>query len=142
MPAHPLPRRLAALAAIAGLALAVALALPWPAAAQPVLQTPSRPAAVPASWNLLAHAWAALTSLWGEAGLIIDPNGVGAAPPAPPPPAAGLGIDPDGLCAATPGTTAQSDAGCVIDPNGLCAAASGTTGHLDAGCGIDPDGAH
>jgi hypothetical protein len=55
----------------------------------------------PASGMFLAGwlgSW--LRSLWGEAGLGLDPNGVSAVPPAPGPAGAteeGLGLDPDGL---------------------------------------------
>ena len=110
MPAHPSPARLAALA------LAAALILPWPAAAQPSRQTSVRETATtsPASSNLLAQAWSALVSLWEEIGCGIDPSGACA----PASGEIGCGIDPNGLCATAPGTSGQQDIGCLIDPNG------------------------
>lgn len=113
MPTHPSSTRLTALA------LAAALILSWPAAAQPNRQTLSRAAAVGASASpsVLAQAWGALVSLWGEIGCRIDPSGACAPATAE----IGCGIDPSGACApasADTGTGTQEDIGCLIDPSG------------------------
>jgi hypothetical protein len=113
MPAQPSPTSLASLA------LAAALVLSWPAAAQPASQTASRATATasPASTSFLAQAWDVLVGLWEEIG---------------------CGLDPNGFCTPAP----VAEIGCGLDPSGLCAPGTGTTGQEDIGCGLDPDGAH
>lgn len=86
-----------------------ALAAP-PAWAAPRMATPG---------DALARLWASLTSLWAEAGCIIDPHG-----------------------ACSSGTT--TEAGCIADPHGGCRADQGAApeppANIDEGCIIDPHG--
>lgn len=92
--------------------LAVFLIAPW-AAAEP---RDDRGAASP---QLLAQLWSWLSTLWGEAGCILDPSGRCGGPPAPTQVDAGCGLDPSGRCGGTSAPT-QVDAGCGIDPSGGC----------------------
>jgi hypothetical protein len=94
----PQPRR-----NLASLLLAASLLAPWAASAAPNSPVELR---VHSSAGLTTF-WSLLTTLWAEAGCIIDPNGGchgGAQSTAPPPPAvpdAGCGIDPSGRCGST-----------------------------------------
>ena len=112
----PFIRRLAALTIV------LALALPWTAAAAP--HAPGRLAAAESS---LARLWSWLTSLWGDNGCGIDPDGsgcvsrAGASSAPPPSPDNGCGLDPNGS-GCIPGTGSapapSTDNGCAIDPHG------------------------
>lgn len=63
--------------------------------------------------SFLAQLWNQLaTTLWGDSGCIMDPNG--------------------GSCRAT-----LLDIGCGMDPNGRCGSYASA---LESGCGMDPDG--
>jgi hypothetical protein len=97
------------------LLLAVLLAFPWSLAAAPRRQAHrGAEAQTPAPvFHLAGWLESLLTSLWGEAGLNIDPNGVADVPP-------------------PPGSGNSSEAGFNIDPDGR--------GGAKAGLDIDPDG--
>lgn len=76
-------------------------------------------AATSAPSELLSRAWSLLTSLWGEEGCNVDPDGRYVTKPvqlAPPHLDTGCTGDPDGRCVNTP----HLDTGCHIDPNGRC----------------------
>jgi len=88
--------------------LTTLLATPWSHAAP--LQ--DRGAAAPTA---LGQLWTRLTSLLGDIGCIMDPNGSchsSAASQGD----IGCGADPGGRCQAS--TATQSDIGCIADPHG------------------------
>ena len=94
------------------LCLTLALGASWNLAAVPrKTSTPVRAAAIGTPWNLLAHLWGSLTSLWGQEGATADPDGKS-------------------------GTQPTTDAGCTADPNGRCL----TQPTTDNGATADPDG--
>lgn len=105
------------------LLLGLTLALPWRAMAEPHREPACRAApAAQVPLDLAGRLWSFLTSLWGETGCYIDPNGRCLAGP-----------DPE--------VAGQTDTGCHIDPDGCRAAQSTTlTSPADEGCHIDPDG--
>lgn len=80
----------------AALLLLAGLLTPAAVRAEPGTQ---KSTAALAPLDLLSRLWGALTSLWGDAGCIIDPNGV---------------------CSARAGAVGQVDAGCILDPDGRC----------------------
>jgi hypothetical protein len=112
----PRPRR-----NLASLLLAASLLTPWAASA-----APSSPVELRAHSSAgLTTFWSLLTTLWAEAGCIIDPNGGGCAGPKAAVPDLGCGIDPNGGChggaqSTAPAPPAVPDLGCVIDPSGRC----------------------
>ncbi|HEX3525713.1 MAG TPA: hypothetical protein VH988_01480 [Thermoanaerobaculia bacterium] len=86
---------------LAALALAAALALPWPAAAAPQARHQ------PASPGLLQQLWTAVTAFWGAG---VSPDD-------------GCKMDPNGGCfarSAAPAPLITPDSGCKMDPNGGC----------------------
>ena len=86
---------------IASLVFAMALAVPWAAAAAPPAWHQT------AGPDLLHQLWATLTGLWG-AGVPLD---------------SGCKMDPDGRClpgSAAPAPAITPDDGCMMDPNGRC----------------------
>ena len=104
------------------LALAVALALPWAAAAAPQARRQ------PSASGLLQQIWTVLTGLWTG----VNPDD-------------GCRMDPSGRCRAgsAPAPTITSDSGCRMDPNGRCVpggAAPAPTITPDSGCRMDPSG--
>ncbi|HEX3527672.1 MAG TPA: hypothetical protein VH988_11435 [Thermoanaerobaculia bacterium] len=109
---------------LAALALAAALALPWPAAATP--QARHQPAAP----GLLQQLWTALTAFWGAG---VSPD-------------SGCKMDPDGRCLpanALPAPTVTRDDGCKMDPSGGCLPRSAVPQPVitpDSGCSMDPNG--
>jgi len=80
--------RLPARRIVVCLVFAAFLLLPWAASAEPR----------PASPGFLPRFWTLLTSLWPDAGCILDP---------------------DGLCKG-PALPASLDEGCILDPSGGC----------------------
>ncbi|HEX3526991.1 MAG TPA: hypothetical protein VH988_07985 [Thermoanaerobaculia bacterium] len=83
------------------LALAVALALPWTAAAAPQARHQ------PASAGVLQQLWATLTSFWSTG---VTPDD-------------GCQMDPSGRCrpgSAAPAPAITPDDGCRMDPSGGC----------------------
>jgi hypothetical protein len=94
------------------LLLAITLAVPWCAAAAPTSEPPV----------LLSRLWLFVTSLWGDIGCHLDPNG--ACSPNTNQGDTGCHIDPDGRCrdavTVEPPATSNGDTGCHIDPNGGC----------------------
>jgi hypothetical protein len=118
MPHAPHRRRVPALLVAASLVLLPAMAQARPSATpredRPALSLPQQAIA------LFGNVWHVLTSLWGDSGVSIDPDGA----PAPAPPnGSGASIDTNGL----PG-----DSGPSIDPDGFAAG--------DPGGSIDPNG--
>jgi hypothetical protein len=83
------------------LAVTLALAVPWTAAATPRAQQQT------AGLHLLPQLWSALTGFW-DIGLTPDD---------------GCTMDPDGRCArgsVSTGPIPTPDSGCHMDPNGGC----------------------
>jgi hypothetical protein len=69
--------------------------------------------------DAVTRFWSLLSSLWAEAGCILDPNG-GCLPDQTPQPLlpqtdGGCIIDPSGGC-----SRPQPDEGCILDPSGRC----------------------
>jgi hypothetical protein len=92
---------------LAVFALAFALAAPWAYGADRAgalaLAPRSVESALPAPLRLLTSLWAALTSVWGDAGCQLDPFGV-------------THCAPTGPEAGSSTPAAEQDAGCQIDP--------------------------
>jgi hypothetical protein len=86
-------------------------------------------AATQAPIELLSRAWSLLTSLWGEEGCNVDPNGRCMHTDT------GCTGDPNGRCMHT-------DTGCNVDPNGRCITSPVQVApqHRDTGCIGDPNG--
>ena len=80
------------------LLLGVAVAVPWPASAQPAQAL--KPAA---RLSFFDQVWSIFRSLWSEEGCGIDPSGLCVSSPAPQPP-----------------FSIQAGEGCNIDPSGRC----------------------
>ena len=78
---------------VAVLLLTLALTVPWCAAAAPSAAPP----------DLLSRLWLFVTSLWGDIGCHLDPNG-------------GCGHS----VIVEPPATTSGDIGCHIDPSGGC----------------------
>ncbi len=64
-----------------------------------------------------SQLWSFLTSLWGKAGSVLDPNGGNTEGQGGSPVENGCGLDPHGICAPSQ-STAQRENGSVVDPNG------------------------
>jgi hypothetical protein len=106
--------------------LTLLVATPWSHAA-PRQERGAAPA------TSLSQLWTRLTSLWGDIGCIMDPNGRchdSAASQGD----IGCIADPGGRCR-TPAPS-QGDIGCGADPGGRCH----TSVTSDIGCGADPNG--
>lgn len=93
------------------LCLVLALGASLSLSAAPLKPAPARVAALDSPWNLFAHLWGSLTSLWGQEGASLDPDGRSATRPTTD---AGCSADPNGRCT----TGATTDAGASLDPNG------------------------
>ncbi len=63
------------------LCLLLTLGASWSLSAAPHKPAPTRASALDSPWDLFAHLWGSLTSLWGQAGATADPNGRGATSP-------------------------------------------------------------
>jgi hypothetical protein len=90
------------------LLLVAALAAPWVASAEPQREErPRASVAAPTPFALLGRLWSALTSVWGETG---------------------CRLDPDGRCAPDQGSglTASTEDGCRPGPKG-CGATRGAS---------------
>jgi hypothetical protein len=110
---------------LATLALAALVCLPSVALAAPSGRSLEAPRAAVVRQGVFTRIWSLLQTLWGEEGMMIDPNGSHAATT----PggtslthlsgAAGMMIDPDGAHATPPGSNQVSgDTGMSIDPDG------------------------
>jgi hypothetical protein len=110
-----------------------------------LMAVPSLQAAEPGgpsfSWSFLARTWDFLTSIWGDNGCSVDPNG--RCLPGQHSVVAldnGCRVDPDGLCVLDQHAAVALDNGCEMDPSGRCLAGQHAVVPADNGCEVDPDG--
>ena len=86
--------------------------------AVPPLQA-AEPSGPSFSWSFLARTWGFVTSVWGDNGCEVDPNG---------------------RCLSDQHSVVAVDNGCEVDPSGRCLAGQQAVVPADNGCELDPNG--